>query len=169
MALALLSLLRCYRWDRSCSYMAQSEAKTVKEYLAELPEDRRAAISTVRKVILDNLPKGYEETMQYGMIGYVIPLEEYPETYNGQALAYAALASQKNYISLYLMNIYADSKAEQWFVGQYQASGKKLNMGKSCVRFKKLEDIPIDLIGQAIARTPTTEFIEQYEASRRKK
>ena len=169
MAPELQSWRRFYLWDSANRHMAQSKAKTVEEYLAELSEDRRAAISTVRKVILDNLPTGYEETMQYGMIGYVIPLEDYPETYNGQALAYAALASQKNYMSLYLMNIYADSEAERWFIEQYKASGKKLNMGKSCVRFKKLEDLPVDLIGQAIARTSAVEFIERYETSRRRK
>ncbi len=169
MAPELQSWLRSSRWDPANRPMAQSEAETVEEYLAELSEDRRAAISTVRKVILDNLPTGYGETMQYGMIGYVIPLEDYPETYNGQALVYASLASQKNYMSLYLMNIYADPEAERWFVEQYKASGKKLNMGKSCVRFKKLEDLPVDLIGQAIARTPAVEFIERYETSRRRK
>ncbi len=148
--------------------MAQSTAKTVYEYLDELSPDRREAIATVREVILLHLPPGYEETMQYGMIGYVIPLERYPVTYNGQPLAYAALASQKNYMSVYLMNIYSDKEAEQWFVDQYKASGKKLNMGKSCLRFKKLEDLPIDLIGKAIERTKVDDFIELYEASRRK-
>ena len=148
--------------------MAQSIAKTVDEYLAELSPDRREAIAAVRKVILLHLPPGYEETMQYGMIGYVIPLERYPVTYNGQPLEYAALASQKNYMSVYLMNIYGDKEAESWFVDEYKASGKKLNMGKSCLRFKKLEDLPTDLIGKAIARTTVADFIEVYEASRRR-
>ena len=147
--------------------MAQSKAQTVDEYLAELPPGRREAIAAVRKVILDHLPSGYEETMQYGMIGYVIPLERYPVTYNQQPLGYASLASQKNYMSLHLMNIYGDKEAKQWFTEQYRASGKKLDMGKSCVRFKRLEDIPIDLVGEAIARTTVDEFIERYEASRR--
>ena len=102
------------------------------------------------------------------MIGYVIPLRTYPVSYNQKPLLYAALASQKNYMSLYLMNIYSDKEAEQWFIGQYVASGKKLNMGKSCVRFKKLEDLPIDLIGKAIARTTVANFIERYEASKRR-
>ena len=146
--------------------MAQSKAQTVDEYLAELMPERREAISEVRKVILENLPEGYEETMQFGMIGYVIPLERYPETYNGQALQYAALASQKNYMSIYLMNIYGDEHAERWFTERYRASGKKLDMGKSCVRFKSLEHLPIELIGEAVARTPVHEFIELYEAAR---
>ena len=147
--------------------MAQSQAQTVDEYLAELPPERREAIITIRKVILDHLPEGYEETTQYGMISYVIPLERYPITYNRQPLGYAALASQKNYMSLYLMNIYGDQEAEQWFTEGYRASGKRLDMGKSCVRFREIEDLPIDLIGKAIARTKVADFIELYEASRR--
>ncbi len=104
--------------------------------------------------------------MLFGMIGYVIPLERYPVTYNRQPLMYAALASQKNYMSLYLMNIYGNPDDQKWFVGAYKDSGKKLNMGKSCVRFKKLEDLPVELIGKAIARSSVDEFIELYEASR---
>ncbi len=147
--------------------MARSNAQTVDEYLAELPPDRREAIAAVRKVILDNLPQGYEETMYFGMIGYVIPLARYPVTYNKQPLGYAALASQKNYMSLYLMNVYGESETEQWFRDEYKASGKKLNMGKSCVRFKTLNDLPLDLIARAIAATTVEGFIELYEASRR--
>ena len=127
--------------------MAKSKAETVDGYLAELPEDRRAAISAVRQVVLENLPQGYEEMMQFGMIGYVIPLERYPVTYNGQALQYAALASQKNYMSLYLMNVYSDEAVERWFVDRYKDSGKRLDMGKACVRFKSLQDLSIDLVG----------------------
>ena len=149
--------------------MVWSSAQTVEEYLAELAPDRREAINAVRKVILDNLPSGYEEIMQFGMIGYVIPLERYPVTYNKQALQYAALASQKHYMSVYLMSVYSDSDSEQWFAEQYRASGKKLDMGKSCVRFKKLDDLPLDLIGRAIARTPVDEYIEVYEAARGKR
>ena len=147
--------------------MAQSKAKTVDEYLAELPADRREAIAALRQVILDHLPEGYEETMQYGMIGYVIPLERYPKTYNRQPLAYVSLASQKNYMSLYLMGVYGDAETGEWFTERYRASGKKLDMGKSCVRFKKLEDLPTELIGEAVARTTVADFIELYEASRR--
>ena len=149
--------------------MVWSSAQTVEEYLAELPPDRREAINAVRKVILDNLPTGYEEMMQFGMISYVIPLERYPVTYNKQPLQYAALASQKHYMSVYLMNVYGDPDSEQWFVEQYRASGKKLDMGKSCVRFKKLDDLPLDLIGRAIARTPVEAYIEVYEAARGKR
>ena len=134
--------------------MAKSKAETVDGYLAELPEDRRAAISAVRQVVLENLPQGYEEMMQCGMIGYVIPLERYPVTYNGQALQCAALASQKNYMSLYLRNVYSDEAVEIWFDDRYKDSGKRLDMGKACVRFKTLQDLRIDLVGEAIALTP---------------
>ena len=146
--------------------MAKSKATTVDEYLAEQTSDRRAALEAVRQVILENLPLGYVEIMQSGMMGYVIPLEKYPVTYNKQPLGVAALASQKNYMSQYLMNVYGDPETERWFVEEYLASGKKLDMGKSCVRFKKLEDLPLDLVGRAIARTSVDEFIGMYEASR---
>ena len=147
--------------------MVRSNAETVEEYLAELPPDRREAIAAIRKVVLDNLPPGYEETMYFGMIGYVIPLERYPETYNKQPLGYVALASQKHYMSLYLMNVYGDSDTERWFKREYEASGKKLNMGKSCVRFKSLDDLPVDLIAKAVGCTTAESYIETYEASRR--
>ena len=146
--------------------MSRSEAQTADDYLAELPSDRREAITAVRSVILDHLPEGYRETMQSGMIGYVVPLSRYPETYNRQPLAYVALASQKNYMSLYLMNVYGDEETGRWFNERYRASGKKLDMGKSCVRFKNLEDLPMDLIGETVARTTVDEFVERYEVSR---
>lgn len=146
--------------------MAQSTAETVDEYLDELPEERRTALEAVREVILENLPEGYVETVQSGMIGYVVPLGKYPVTYNKQALQLAALASQKNYFSLYLINVYGDPETERWFVEEYRASGKKLDMGKSCVRFKRLDDLPLDLVGRAIARTPVDDFIRLYEKSR---
>ena len=146
--------------------MAKSKAETVDGYLAELLEDWRAAISAVRQVVLENLPQGYEEGMQFGMIGSVIPLERNPVTYNRQALQYAALASQKNYMSLYLMNVYSDEAVERWFVDRYKDSGKRLDMGKACARFKSRQDLPIDLVGEAIALTPVDRFIEWYEMSR---
>jgi len=146
--------------------VAKSKAETVDGYLAELLEDWRAAISAVRQVVLENLPQGYEERMQFGMIGSVIPLERNPVTYNGQALQYAALASQKNYMSLYLMNVYSDEAVERWFVDRYKDSGKRLDMGKACVWFKSLQDLPMDLVREAIALTPVDRFIERYEMSR---
>ena len=146
--------------------MARSEAKTVEEYLNELTDDRRETVEAVRDVVNSNLPDGYEETVQFGMISYVVPLERYPKTYNRQALQYAALASQKNYVSLYLMNVYGNEETERWFVDRYRASGKRLDMGKACVRFKSIDDLPLDLIGETIARTPVDDFIALYETAR---
>lgn len=140
-------------------------AKTVKEYLESLPADRRVEIETVRTVILDNLPRGYEEVIEYGMIGYQIPLSRYPTTYNGQAIGPAALAMQKQKNSLYLMGVYQDPETERWFKAEYAKSGKKLDMGKSCLRFKKASDLPLQLIGKLIAKFSVEDFIKQYEAS----
>ena len=105
--------------------------------------------------------------MLWGMISYIIPLEEYPNTYNGAPLGIAALAAQKNYNSLYLMSVYGDPKTEKWFKDRYARSGKKLDMGKSCVHFKKAEDLPLDLIAEAIARVSKEEYIEKYEQVRK--
>ncbi len=146
----------------------QSKATTVEQYLAELPEDRREALQAVRTTILKNLPKGYEEGMQYGMIGYFVPHSVYPPGYHcdpKQPLPFAGLASQKNHMSLYLMCNYADGEYESWFREAWTKTGKKLDMGKSCVRFKKLEDVPLKVIGQAIKRVPTKKFIEHYESA----
>ncbi len=143
-----------------------SKMDTAESYLAELPPDRRDAVSAVRRVILQNLPDGYEETMQFGMIAYVIPISRYPNTYNGQALQIAALASQKNYMSVYLMTVYGDKETRHWFKERFEASGRKLDMGKSCVRFKKLDDLPLDVIGETIARVTVEQYISRYEAVR---
>ena len=148
--------------------MKEPTKLSIDNYVLALPNDRQAAINAVRNMILENLPGGYKETIQHGMICYVIPLETYPVTYNKQPLMYAGLASQKNYMTVYLMNIYGNPADEEWFVERYKATGKKLNMGKSCVRFKTLEDLPIDLIGEAVARTPVASYIKLYEASRKK-
>lgn len=148
--------------------MASSTAETVEDYLQELPQERREAISAVREVILENIPDGYEEGMGFGMLEYRVPLERYPDTYNGKPLGYAALASQKNHMSVYLMGVYGDSEEESWFQREYRASGKKLDMGKSCVRFKRLEDLPLELIGEAVARTSVDDYIAMYEQARGK-
>ena len=143
-----------------------SKAKTVAEYLASLPEDRRAAISAVRKVILANLPKGYEEHMSYGMIGYVVPHSIYPAGYHCDPklpLPYANLAAQKNHMALYVMTIYGHPATEKWFRKAWQAAGKKLDMGKCCVRFKKLEDVPLNVVGELIARVPVKDYIAYIE------
>ena len=141
----------------------QSDATTVAEYLAELPADRRAAIEAVRQTILANLPDGYEEAINWGMIVYQVPLARYPNTYNGQPLAYAALASQKNHMAVYLTGIYADDETRQAFEAAYRATGKRYDVGKSCVRFRKLDDLPLALIGESVARFGVDEFIAQVE------
>ena len=144
----------------------RSEATTVDEYLAELPDDRRVAIETVRDVIIENLPVGYVEEMNWGMISYSVPLETYPDTYNGQPLLYAALASQKNQMAVYLTGVYADEDRRDDFLSRYRETGKRLDMGKSCVRFRRIDDLPVELIGDTIAAIDVNAFIEVYEASR---
>lgn len=146
--------------------MVMSKAATVAQYLAELPPDRRKAIAAVRKVIRANLPAGFSETMGYGMISYVIPLSHYPDTYNGQPLCYAALASQKNYCSVYLMTVNADPRRAAWFKDEFRRAGKKLDAGKSCVHFRQADDLPLDVIGQVIAGTSAEAYIRHYETSR---
>jgi hypothetical protein len=146
--------------------LATSNPATPDEYLAQLPQDRRANVSAVREVVRQNLPAGYEEGMQYGMIGWYVPLERFPDTYNGQPLALAGLASQKRYISLYLNSVYGDRATEAWFRRRYAATGKKLDMGKSCLRFTRADDIPLDLIGETIARADLDGFVAHYRAAR---
>lgn len=145
---------------------AISQPKTPEEYIDSLPPDRQAAIRAVREVIRRNLPAGYEEGVQFGMIGYYVPLDRFPDTYNGQPLGLAALASQKNYMSLYLNSVYGNRETEAWFRGRYLASGKKLNMGKGCVRFRKLEDLPLGVIGETIARANLDRYLAYYRAAR---
>jgi hypothetical protein len=148
----------------------QSKATTVEQYLSELPADRRAALEAVRKVVLKNLDKDYEEGMQYGMIGYYVPHRVYPAGYHcdpKQPLPFAGLASQKNHMSLYLMCTYGDSDHSRWFQQAWAKTGKKLDMGKSCVRFKKLEDLALDVIAEAIKRVPAKKYIEHCEGARK--
>lgn len=150
--------------------MVRSRAVTVAEYLAGLPEDRREAIAGVREVILKNLPRGYEEGISYGMISYAVPHALFPPGYHcdpRQPLPFACLAAQKNHCALYLFCIYGDKKTHDWFVKEFKASGKKLDMGKSCIRFKKLADLPLDLVGQAVARVPVDALIAFYERARK--
>jgi hypothetical protein len=146
--------------------MASSKATTVAAYLKELPPDRRAVVSKVRDVVRNNLPKGYEEGMMWGMIGYVVPKKVLPDTYNDQPLCYVALASQKNYISLYLMSVYGSSEHAAKFKADFEATGRKLDMGKSCVHFRKLDDLPLDLIARTVAAVPMARWVEIYKASR---
>ena len=148
--------------------MVKSHAATVEQYLDNLPPDRWEVIARVREVILKYLPDGYVETMNWGMISYEIPLAVYPDTYNGQPLSFAALAAQKNNYSLYLMNVYQNPALLSQLKDGFADAGLKLDMGKSCVRFKKLESIPLDVIGDVIASTPKADFIASYEASRKR-
>jgi uncharacterized protein YdhG (YjbR/CyaY superfamily) len=149
--------------------MATSDASTVKEYLASLPPERRTALEKVRRVIRKNLPAGFKEGMQYGLIGYHVPFSRLAHTYNDEPLTIAGLGSQKNYMSLYLMSVYGSPKLRRWFEQEYRKSGKKLDMGKSCVRFRSLDDLPLDLIGKAIAAVSVDDYVATYEASRRGK
>ncbi len=144
----------------------RSEATTVEDYLAELPEDRRAIVSAVRDVVNQHLPEGYSETMEWGMVTWVVPLADYPDTYNGKPLSYASLASQKNHVALYLLGLYTDGPEEQRFRATYSEHGMKLDMGKSCVRFKSLDEVLLDAVGRAVAALPVGEFIARYELSR---
>ena len=144
----------------------RSSASTVEQYLSELPDDRREAIETVREIILKNLPEGYEEVMNWGMITYQVPLETYPDTYNRKPLMYAAMASQKKHMAVYLTGIYMDDKARREFEAAYRATGKRYDVGKSCVRFRKLEDLPLELIGESIALFGVTEFVERVKEAR---
>lgn len=147
----------------------QSRAGTVEGYLAGLPDDRREALEAVRKVILKNLDRsGFEEGIQYGMIGYYVPHAVFPDGYHcdpRQPLPFASLASQKSHMALYLMCVYGSEENEKWFREAWAKTGKKLDMGKSCVRFKKLSDLPLEVIGELIKRVPARKYVEQYQAS----
>ena len=143
----------------------QSSAKTPASYLKELPDDRRRELSRVRAMVRKHLPPGYREVMNWGMITYEVPLARHPKTYNGQPLCYAGLASQKNYLSLYLMPV--DAKALARLKAAFKKAGKKLDMGKSCIRFKRAEDLPLDAIGAELAAVPVDKFVAYVEAARR--
>jgi hypothetical protein len=143
-----------------------SSAKNVEEYIKALPPDRQKAMSAVRQVILSNLPEGYAERMQGEMIGYVVPHSLYPAGYHcdpRQPLQYAALVSEKNHMALHMMAMYGDADTQNWLRGAYKASGKKLDMGKACIRFKNLDDLPLDVIGKLIARTPAQVYITRIQ------
>lgn len=153
----------------------QSKATTVRQYLDALPADRRKPIEAVRRVIRANLDPRYQEGMQYGMIGYFVPHSVYPPGYHcdpRQPLPFVGLASQKNHMAIYLYCLYADPAEVAWFEQAWTeamaGTGKKLDMGKSCVRFRKLEDVPLDVVGQAVKRAPVDVFVALYEAATRR-
>jgi hypothetical protein len=143
-----------------------SDATTVEAYLAGLPTDRRAAIEAVRTVILANLPVGLVESVAHGMLAYAVPLSSYPDTYNGEPLMYAALASQKRHLAVYLMGVYGSDDLRERFVAEYRATKKKLDMGKSCVRFATIDDLPLDVVGRAIRAMTCEEFVALAKAAR---
>lgn len=148
------------------------EANTVKEYLENIPDERKSHMQKLRKIILDNIPDGFEEAFSYGMIGYVVPKSLYPKGYHCSPelpLPFVNIASQKNFIALYHMGIYANPEVHDWFVTEYPKHCKyKLNMGKSCVRFKKPEDIPYDLIAELMSKYSVEDWIELYEKNIKK-
>jgi uncharacterized protein DUF1801 len=148
----------------------QSKALSVAEYLATLPADRRGAIEQVRSVIRQHLPQGYAEQMQYGMISYVVPLALYPAGYLNEEdmpLPFVSLASQKRHMAIYLMNVSGDPELAAWFKAAWQKSQKKLDMGKSCLRFERVDDLALDVLGEAVARSPIADYISRYELARK--
>ncbi len=146
--------------------MVSSHATTVEQYLAEISDDQRGDVEAVRELVLANLPDGYVETMRWGMITYEVPLETYPDTYNGKPLMFVALAAQKRHLALYLTNVAFVRGGEEAFKTKYLETGKKLDMGRSCLRFKRLDDLATDVIAESISSLPLDEFVRQYEASR---
>jgi hypothetical protein len=146
--------------------MVNRTATTPEEYIAALPEDRRGAITAVRKVVKKHLPSGYAEFVSFGMLSYGIPLERYPKTYNGQPLMYVALAAQKNYCSLYLMSVSGSKKHETTLRAAFKNAGKKLDMGKSCIHFTSADDLPLDAVGEIIGSISSKQWIEIFESSR---
>lgn len=146
--------------------MVSSAARTVEDYLAELPPERRDVVAEVRGLVNEHIPAGFEECMQYGMISWVVPLERYPTPYNKQPLAAVALAAQKNAYSLYLLGLYADPDKAQDFRDRWTASGRRLDMGKSCLRFRRVADLDVTLVGEAVGGVGVDEFVAAAEAAR---
>ena len=139
---------------------------TVTDFLASLPAERRKEISRVRSVVRKHLPAGYKEVMCLGMITYEVPLKVYPDTYNGNALWYAGIGAQKNYMTLYLMNAYGDAGLQKKLRDGFKAAGKKLDMGKACIRFKAAEDLALDTVGDVVASTSLEQFVASAKAAR---
>ena len=150
----------------------QSKDTTPKQYVDELPEERKPAIKKIRSIIRKSLPQGFKEVMNYGMLGYVVPHSIYPDGYHCDPklpLPFMALASQKNFVALYHSGVYADADLHDWFVGEYpKHASRKLDMGKSCIRFKKMDDIPYDLIAELCTKMSVQEWIELYEKAIKK-
>ena len=146
--------------------MPRSKATTVEEYLDRLPDETRKVLTTVRQVVNKHLPKGYKEMMAFGVIGWGVPLSRFPNTYNGLPLCYAGLAAQKNYNTLYLMVPYGDPKQKAKLAEGFKKAGKKLDMGKSCIHFRTVDDLPLDTIAELVAAVPAEKYIKIYQDSR---
>jgi uncharacterized protein YdhG (YjbR/CyaY superfamily) len=149
------------------------ETNSPEHYLEQIPEERKSAMNTLRQTILENLPEGFSEEMSYGMIGYVVPKSIYPDGYHGDPklpLPFINIASQKNFVALYHSGIYADKEILDWFVKEYPHQSKlKLDMGKSCIRFKKPDQIPFELIGELVRKISVKDWIQTYESNIKKK
>jgi hypothetical protein len=149
--------------------MVMSKAKTVAGYLRELDPERRKVISAVRKVVNASMPAGYREAITFGMIAWHVPLSDFPDTYNGQPLCYAGLSAQKHYNALYLMRVYGDPAQAAALKEGFRKLGKKLDMGKSCVRFKTIDDLPLDVIAEIIKSTPPSMMMKFHDAAHGRK
>jgi uncharacterized protein YdhG (YjbR/CyaY superfamily) len=147
--------------------MATSSAHTVAAYLADQPAERRAVLRKVRSVVRKHLPKGYQEAMNFGMITWAVPLRVYPDTYNGKPLCYAALAAQKHYLALYLMPVYANPVLTEKLRAGFKRAGKRLDMGKSCIRFRTTGDLPLPLIGEIVAAVPMAKWVAVAQSARK--
>lgn len=145
-----------------------ARTRTVAQYVAGLPPDRRSIVRKLRALLNRRIPEGYRESFLFGAITWAIPLERFPDTYNGQPLCYVALASKKNHLSLYLMGVYGEPARRKKLEAAFQKAGKKLDMGKGCVRFRNLDDLPLDVIGEAVAEVTPEKYIARYETSRAK-
>src|SRR5258707_14078518 len=143
-----------------------SNVKAPAQYIASLPADRAKTIATVRALVNKHIPRGYDECLVWGTIGWTIPLSRYPDTYNKQAICYVALSSQKNYCSLYLMGAFWSASQLEQLKAAFKATGKKLDMGKCCVHFESPDDLPLEAIGKLISAIPSEKWIEMYEQSR---
>ena len=147
--------------------MARSTVHTVDQYLGRLSPEQQEVVATIRDLILRNLPTGFQESMTWGVPTYEVPLERYPDTYNGKPLGYAALAAKKNYYTVHLMNVYSDPQLATWLANEFARRGKKLHIGKACVRFKRLDDLPLDVMGEIISKTTVDDYIARIEAGRK--
>lgn len=148
--------------------MLANKAKTVAEYIGGLSAERQPVLRKIRSFVRKHMPKGYQEQIGWGAITYAVPMKVLPDTYNGQPLCYAALAAQKNYYTLYLMGVYGNPAQKTWLAREFKKRGKRFDMGKSCLHFKSLDDLPLDVVGEVIASTPMEKYVAHYREIRKK-